>query len=336
MFVEKDRFTSPYSGKTCQNWFHLTDSAKSDFDNNFSALNGTLENSTLCKDPSAEGVLWCYVSNYDKSMRDLCFLHLKGNLSMPEKRVSEAKCSDGSSIPKINWCDRTFDCIDFSDELSCQNRVKVHDLDMIGKAMMQFTLPKRLKPEAYFTCEHSKEWISTLAKCDNVIDCLDASDEVTCFNGCDDNEFSCDGGHCIKFSQVCDFISDCADGTDEKCDFQKCDENEFRCSNKQCIPSDKRCNSQPDCLDKSDEEKCESCTNSFLCSGDYKCIPLRLTCDRYPDCTHSSDELTCRLKILTSADMRDEYLSLTGWKESGEISLMYLDFQGGRLKTCIE
>jgi hypothetical protein len=49
--------------------------------------------------------------------------------------------------------------------------------------MMQSNLPKRLKPEAYFTCEHSKEWISTLAKCDSVIDCLDASDEVTCFNG---------------------------------------------------------------------------------------------------------------------------------------------------------
>jgi hypothetical protein len=49
--------------------------------------------------------------------------------------------------------------------------------------MMQSNFPRRLKPEAYFTCEQSKEWISTLAKCDNVIDCLDASDEVTCFNG---------------------------------------------------------------------------------------------------------------------------------------------------------
>jgi hypothetical protein len=77
MFVENDNLTSPYSGKTCQNWFHLTDSAKSDFDNNFSSLTDTLENSTLCKDPSAEGVLWCYVSNYDKSMRDPCFLHRK-------------------------------------------------------------------------------------------------------------------------------------------------------------------------------------------------------------------------------------------------------------------
>jgi hypothetical protein len=34
---------------------------------------------------------------------------------------------------------------------------------------------------------------------------------------CDENEFSCDGGHCIQLSQVCDLISDCADGTDEFC-----------------------------------------------------------------------------------------------------------------------
>ncbi|XP_060608439.1 LDL receptor repeat-containing protein egg-1-like [Ruditapes philippinarum] len=316
--------------------------------------------------------------------------------------------------------------------------------------------------------------------------------------GCDDNEFSCDGGHCIKFSEVCDFISDCADGTDETCDlqkafdtvdhnillmkldamgfssdvihwfrsylssrtqmvnvsgvlsstanvacgvpqgsilgtllfliyvndmeavvrnklllcaddsgilvsgkdiqyitsqltddlssvskwltgyklslhlgktesilfaskprlrscdqlnivcngttitstksvkylgadidqclsdFQKCDENEFRCENKQCIPSEKRCNAKPDCLDKSDEKNCESCTNSFLCSGDYKCIPLRLTCDRYPDCTDSSDELTCHSKIPTSADLRDEYPSMAGSKDASDALSMKL------------
>jgi hypothetical protein len=49
--------------------------------------------------------------------------------------------------------------------------------------MMQSNLPKRLIPEAYFTCKESKEWTSTLAICDNVIDCLDASDEVNCSLG---------------------------------------------------------------------------------------------------------------------------------------------------------
>ncbi|XP_060574946.1 low-density lipoprotein receptor-related protein 2-like [Ruditapes philippinarum] len=239
---------------------------------------------------------------------------------MTEKKVPEKKCVVGSSIPKMNWCDRTFDCLDLTDELSCQNKIKDHNLTIIGKPMEQSYLPKRLIREAYFTCEHSKEWISTLAKCDNVIDCLDASDEVNCSHykiGCDDNEFSCDGGHCIKLSHVCDFISDCADGTDEICEYQKCDKNEFPCDSKQCIPSEKHCNAIPDCLDNSDENNCESCRNSFLCSGDYKCIPLRLICDRYPDCTDSSDELNCYLTIPTSADFSDEYLSLTHWKVWG-------------------
>jgi hypothetical protein len=57
---------------------------------------------------------------------------------------------------------------------------KDHNLKIIGKPMMQSYLPKRLIREAYFTCEQSKEWISSLAQCDNNIDCLDASDEVNC------------------------------------------------------------------------------------------------------------------------------------------------------------
>jgi hypothetical protein len=65
--------------------------------------------------------------------------------------------------------------IDFHDFL-----FKDHNLTIIGKPMMQSNIPKRLIREAYFTCEQSKEWISTLAKCDNVIDCVDASDEVNC------------------------------------------------------------------------------------------------------------------------------------------------------------
>jgi hypothetical protein len=75
MFVNKDLLTSPYSGKPCQNWLYLSDNAKRDFDNNFSSFRDTLENTTTCKDPSAQGVLWCYVSNYDKPVREPCFLH---------------------------------------------------------------------------------------------------------------------------------------------------------------------------------------------------------------------------------------------------------------------
>ena len=34
---------------------------------------------------------------------------------------------------------------------------------------------------------------------------------------CEETEFACDNGNCIKVSQVCDFKSDCTDGTDERC-----------------------------------------------------------------------------------------------------------------------
>jgi hypothetical protein len=46
--------------------------------------------------------------------------------------------------------------------------------------MIQSNLPQRLQARAFFVCEKSQEWISMLAKCDDVIDCLDASDEVNC------------------------------------------------------------------------------------------------------------------------------------------------------------
>jgi hypothetical protein len=46
--------------------------------------------------------------------------------------------------------------------------------------MIKIDFPQKLQPGAYFNCEKSLEWISMLAKCDDVIDCLDASDEVTC------------------------------------------------------------------------------------------------------------------------------------------------------------
>jgi hypothetical protein len=55
-----------------------------------------------------------------------------------------------------------------------------HTLTNTGETMINTHLPKRLKHEAFYLCEKSKEWVSTLAKCDDVIDCLDASDEVMC------------------------------------------------------------------------------------------------------------------------------------------------------------
>jgi hypothetical protein len=49
--------------------------------------------------------------------------------------------------------------------------------------MIKSDLPRRHNSGAYFRCKHSREWISMLAKCDDIIDCLDASDEVRCLHG---------------------------------------------------------------------------------------------------------------------------------------------------------
>jgi hypothetical protein len=48
--------------------------------------------------------------------------------------------------------------------------------------MINSDVPRRHNSGAYFRCNNSKEWISMLAKCDDVIDCLDASDEVSCWH----------------------------------------------------------------------------------------------------------------------------------------------------------
>ncbi|XP_060590815.1 very low-density lipoprotein receptor-like [Ruditapes philippinarum] len=242
----------------------------------------------------------------------------KDNISLSEKKEFDVNCSDGSSISFVNWCDKNFDCLDYTDELSCLNKIKDHNLSKhtTTDTMINSDLPRRHNSGAYFRCKHSREWISMLAKCDDIIDCLDASDEVRCLHDnieCNEDEFSCDNGNCIKLSRVCDFKPDCVDGKDELCDYPTCDdETEFRCENRQCIPAVNRCNAEYDCFDKSDETDCDFCEESFLCAADYKCILHRLTCDRYPDCRDGGDEVFCQSNSPTSDDFSSKYLSSNG------------------------
>jgi hypothetical protein len=72
----KDLIVSPYSGKTCQNWGNLSDKAEIDFDTIISSRK-YVENSTLCQDPTNQGILWCYVNDTGESLREPCFLPRK-------------------------------------------------------------------------------------------------------------------------------------------------------------------------------------------------------------------------------------------------------------------
>ena len=55
-----------------------------------------------------------------------------------------------------------------------------HRLVHSDHSVTKSILPSRLNAGSYYRCENSNEWISVLAKCDETIDCLDASDEIGC------------------------------------------------------------------------------------------------------------------------------------------------------------
>ncbi|XP_053380351.1 very low-density lipoprotein receptor-like [Mercenaria mercenaria] len=115
---------------------------------------------------------------------------------------------------------------------------------------------------SYFRCA-TLEWISIIAKCDGVIDCFDASDEIGCYSEnignhvCSKEQFQCADGDCIHISLVCNFRDDCKDWSDEFCEFEQCSPmTEYRCNNGQCIPTEQRCNAVQQCADGSDELAC--------------------------------------------------------------------------------
>jgi hypothetical protein len=80
----------------------------------------------------------CLINFHRVPVLHIFFIEFKhtldtSNIILPEKGSSGIKCSDGSSIPKVNWCNRNFDCKDYKDELSCQN-------DIIRKYIIEYYL----------------------------------------------------------------------------------------------------------------------------------------------------------------------------------------------------
>lgn len=145
----------------------------------------------------------------------------------------EYRCRDGSCISASFECDGEADCIDGSDENSCDR-------------------PMQDCPEGEFKCKGTLgglggpggRCVLNRFRCDGDNDCGDWSDEEGCPKKqvmCTANEFKCDDGDCIPVQWRCDDKQDCNNGEDEKgCPVDKlvggtCSPDEYTCKDGRCI-----------------------------------------------------------------------------------------------------
>lgn len=97
--------------------------------------------------------------------------------------------------------------------------------------------------------------------------CEEPKNVTTCTKtNCTTGEFLCQSsGECIPLSWKCDQVIDCLDGTDElkdQCQHRCQDETRvFQCANGQCIDHFRRCDGLPDCRDGTDEINCSTKKN---------------------------------------------------------------------------
>ncbi|CAL1537092.1 unnamed protein product [Lymnaea stagnalis] len=157
-----------------------------------------------------------------------------------------------------------------------------------------------------FICEDNKLCIPFNKTCNDIPDCLDASDESNHYcstRHCPQHWYQCqNSSRCIMNSRICDGRNDCGDGSDElNC---PCAKNEFRCNNGMCILAKYKCDFDSDCPDLSDEIGCsKTCEDLGIhgiqhidlvsCNTTSMCIYPNWICDGSNDCWDNNDEVNC-------------------------------------------
>ncbi|XP_073829721.1 terribly reduced optic lobes isoform X13 [Musca autumnalis] len=238
----------------------------------------------------------------------------------PEKecKSTEYKCRAGNCIDLGRRCDTIRDCPDGDDE---DDRCPV------------------VCSSDQYLCRDGITCISEGIVCDGTEDCVDGDDEEHCDSSgdrqniydedeevCRYNEFRCDNGQCIPYSEVCDNIYDCSDYSDERdCDLHDIKEDIFDEDEiiREYAPHHKRPTEAPpsrphsssrydgyshvqgsglhelDMYDYTNNQYYKKANDHNPCSpsqfrcGNNVCIPLALRCDGFYHCNDLTDETGC-------------------------------------------
>jgi len=137
---------------------------------------------------------------------------------------------------------------------------------------------------------------------------------------CNQDQFTCKDGSCIRREFYCDGDTDCIDESDETDNCTRlfnCTEPHYHlCANNRCLPADYICDGADDCGDGSDEKNCteKKCDGfgEIKCHNGKQCISNHTICDRYRDCFDGSDEASCNGTFTRSCDNFTTFECLNG------------------------